>query len=188
MMAVARDMREHLVQRTRGFRPFPHEQQRTLHLRVPEQDLQQLETGVPGWPDHRGLDLRAHASIISRIRFATLWHALRVGVTINIVSSPATVPTFSVHADPSIAAATGCALPVLVFSTRRFPASRTSTTNSQIKAATGGRGGVAFSSVTGSAYPSAVLIRPSSLKSRERVAWFTSVPVCFSRFLSSSCV
>ena len=56
-------------------------------------------------------------------------------------SSPAMVPTDSGQASASSAAATGCALPTLVFTTTRFWASRTLVTNSRTSREAEGKAG-----------------------------------------------
>ena len=61
-----------------------------------QQEPRELEAHVAGGSHHGRLQHGArHQAINSRMRALNCWQLLRVGVTIRMVSSPATVPTTS---------------------------------------------------------------------------------------------
>src|SRR6266481_1223545 len=110
----------------------------------------------------------------SRIRRASACaFFLSVAMT-STVSSPARVPTTSGQREASSAAATGCALPTVVFTTSRFWAWRISTTNWCARCITDGKTPSALRLSPARRYPSGPLTSLSSWMSRERVAWPTS--------------
>ena len=85
---------------------------------VAEEQLGQLEADVTGGAHHGALHARPPLQTInSRMRSAIRWQTLRLGVITKMVSSPATVPTTSLHRWRSSTAATGWALPGPVFNT-----------------------------------------------------------------------
>src|SRR5579859_5208907 len=160
-------------------------QHRLVGIRMPGEDPRQFKPGVTGCSNNRGLDFRGHQARISSRRVCSFFAVLLSGVMIRTVSSPATVPTTSSQPSPSIASATGWALPDVVLMTSRFCARRASRTNSRTIRETVGAGSVGASPLR-SVYPSAVRTRPNSWMSRERVACVTGKPRRAST-LHSSC-
>src|ERR671923_452798 len=107
------------------------------------QNPHQLESGVAGGSDYGCFDGCLHQASISRICSASTCAERRSGDTMRMESSPAMVPTDCGQASASSAAATGCALPTLVFTTTRFCASRTLVTNSRTSREAEGNAGSA---------------------------------------------
>src|ERR1700722_13912416 len=119
--------------------PRTAQQHRLIHPGMAEKQPDQFQTGIAGRAQHRDFEFACHQASISRMRPASLAAAFLLPQTIRIVSSPATVPMASGHCSPSRAAATGWALPTLVFTTNKFCAIRVAATNSRTSRETGGR-------------------------------------------------
>src|SRR6185437_14129171 len=151
------------------------EQQRLGQSGVVREQARQLKAGITGGPSHRGLERLRHQASISRMRRASRSASCLCSQMIKMVSSPAMLPSISSQASASSAAATGCALPTLVFSTSWFCASRTLRTNSRTRRCADGNDG-SVTACAGNAYPFAVLISPSPWISRDSVAWVTRCP------------
>src|SRR4029453_12690870 len=120
---------------------------------MPQEQASQFESGIASGADDSGLDCGHHQASSSLIRETTREADFVSPAITKIVSSPPTVPTMSSQPSASRAAATGCALPALVFTTTRFCALRTSYTNSRMSRSTEGSHASAESSLVGSRYP-----------------------------------
>src|SRR6202050_2617543 len=153
---------------------------------VPKEEAGQLESCVARCSDDGDPQGVVHRSI-SSTRFWIAPRAVRDGVMMRTVSSPARVPATSLQCSESTAAARGCAPPGGVLSTSIFCAGRISSKNSFRARARAGTGedSSALAAASG-LYPSAVFTRRSSRRSRESVACVTRTPRCTSCRRNSS--
>src|SRR5262245_25180561 len=125
---------------------FAREQHGLLYPRMAKEKSRQLETGIARGANHGGLDGSRHQARIASSRDWSPLAFLLFPEMIRMVSSPATVPTTSPQPSPSMATATGCALPGMVLTTSRFCARRISRTNSRTTRETAGSGSAGASS------------------------------------------
>src|SRR6266852_545909 len=141
--SVAADVRIKLIQLHRACAlTFTLIKDRLAHPRMAGKQTRQLKAGVAGCPDYSRLNVQRHQARMASKRVCNSRAFLLFPEIMRIVSSPATVPTTSLHPSASIATATGCALPGMVLITSRFCARRTSRTNSRTTRETAGSGSV----------------------------------------------
>src|SRR5215831_3494076 len=152
----------------------PDVESRSLDSRMAQQNARQLQATIARDADNGDLARVPHFTRASTF----FWSDSRVfllGVIIKTVSSPAIVPATSENFAASTAAARGCAPLGGVFSTRRFSAGRMSRRNSASARSSGGKGVGSSGRAEACLYPSCVLTRRSSWRSRESVAWVTRI-------------